>query len=116
MNLLITMLRKIANFTVVGVVDMINNKLRDYIAEEHEESAIFNIPSYDNSIVGITDDGHIVYDYDLMVKEFMSENTVNMKDAIEFIEYNTLRTLPYIEEAVRPIIMFSSEIIKEIKA
>ena len=35
MTLLIMMLRKIANFTVVGVVDMINNELRDYIAEEH---------------------------------------------------------------------------------
>ena len=94
---------------------MINNELRDYIAEEHEEAAIFNIPSYDNSIVGITDDGHIIYDYDKMVKEFMSENNVTMQEAIKFVEYNTLRTIPYIEEAVRPIIMFSSEIIKELK-
>lgn len=94
---------------------MINNKLRDYIAEEHEEAAIFNIPSYDSSIVGITDDGHIIYDYDKMVKEFMSENNVTMQEAIEFIEYNTIRTLPYIEEAVRPFIMFNADIIKELK-
>ena len=94
---------------------MINNKIRDYIAEEHEEAAIFNVPSYDNSIVGITDDGHIIYDYDKMVKEFMSENNVTMQEAIEFIEYNTIRTLPYIEESVRPIIVFNSTDIKEIK-
>ena len=94
---------------------MINNKIRDYIAEEHEEAAIFNIPSYDNSIVGITDDGHIIYDYDKMIEEFMSENNVTMQEAIEFVEYNTLRTIPYIEEAVRPIIMFRAEIIKELK-
>ena len=94
---------------------MINNKIRDYIAEEHEEAAIFNIPSYDNSIVGITDDGHIIYDYDRMVKEFMLENNVTMQEAIEFVEYNTLRTIPYIEETVRPIILFSSEIIEGIK-
>ena len=94
---------------------MINSKIRDYIAEEHEEAAIFNVPSYDNSIVGITDDGHIIYDYDKMIREFMSEKNVTMQEAIEFVEYNTLRTIPYIEEAVRPIIMFSSEIIKELK-
>ena len=94
---------------------MINNKIRDYIAEEHEEAAIFNIPSYDNSIVGITDDGHIIYDYDKMIKEFMSDNNITMAEAIEFVEYNTLRTIPYIEESVRPIIMFNAEIIKELK-
>ena len=94
---------------------MINNKLRDYIAEEHEEAVVFNVPSYDNSIVGITDDGHIIYDYDKMVKEFMSENNVTMEEAIEFVEYNTIRTLLYIEETVRPIIMFNAEIIKELK-
>ena len=94
---------------------MINNKLRDYIAEEHEEAVVFNVPSYDNAIVGITDDGHIIYDYDKMIEEFMSENNVTMQEAIDFVEYNTLKTIPYIEETTRPIILFNSTIIKEIK-
>ena len=31
------------------------------------------------------------------------------EEAIEFIEYNTIRSLPYIKEQVRPIIIFHSE-------
>ena len=93
---------------------MINNKLRDFIAEEHSEARVFNVPSYDNSVLGLSDD-HVVYDFEQMVEEFMSEHQCTKEEAIEFLEYNTIRTLPYIEEKVRPIIIFNSNIIKEIK-
>ena len=94
---------------------MINNEIRDFIAEEHEEAVIFNVPSYDNAIVGISDDGRIIYDYDLMVKELTNDTALTEDEAIQYIDYNTIRTLPYIEEAVRPIILFNSTTIKEIK-
>ena len=94
---------------------MINNELRDYIAEEHEESVVFNVPSYDNAIVGLSDDGRVIYDYDLMVKELTNDTALTEDEAIQFIKYNTIRALPYIEEAVRPIILYNSNIIKEIK-
>ena len=93
---------------------MINNKLRDYLAEEHEESFVFNILSYDNAIIG-TSEEHIVYDFNLMVEEYMFENQANEEEACEYLEYNVIRALPYIEERVRPIIVFNSSIIKEIK-
>lgn len=115
MTLLIMMLRKIANFTVVGVVDMINNEIRDFIAEEHEEAVVFNVPSYDNAIVGLSDDGRIIYDYDLMIKELTNDTALTEDEAIQFIDYNTIRTLPYMEETFRPIILYNSTIIKEIK-
>ena len=38
---------------------MINNELRDYIAEEHEEAVVFNVPSYDNAIVGLSADQRV---------------------------------------------------------
>ena len=94
---------------------MINNELRDFIAEEHEETFVFNVPSYDNAIVGLSDDGRVMYDYDLMVKELTEETALTEEEAIQFLDYNTIRTLPYIEEKVRPIIIFDSNIIKEIK-
>lgn len=94
---------------------MINEELRDYIAEEHEEAAIFNVPSYDNAIVGLSDDGRVIYDYDLMVKELTNDTALTEDEAIQYIDYNTIRTLPYIEEQVRPIILYGSTIIKEIK-
>lgn len=94
---------------------MINNELRDYISEEHEEAVVFNVPSYDNAIVGLSDDGRIIYDYDLMIKELTNDTALTEDEAIQYIDYNTIRTLPYIEEQVRPIILYNSNIIKEIK-
>ena len=94
---------------------MINNELRDYIAEENEEAVVFNVPSYDNAIVGLSDDGRIIYDYDLMIKELTNDTALTEDEAIQYIDYNTIRTLPYIEEQVRPIILYNSTIIKEIK-
>ena len=94
---------------------MINNELRDYIAEEHEEAVVFNVPSYDNAIVGLSDEGRVIYDYDLMIKELTEETALTEDEAIQYIDYNTIRTLPYIEEQVRPIILYNSAIMKEIK-
>lgn len=94
---------------------MINNELRDFIAEEHEEAVIFNVPNYDNAIIGISDDGRVIYDYDLMVKELTNDTALTEDEAIQFLDYNTIRTLPYIEEKVRPIILYSSTIMKGIK-
>ena len=94
---------------------MINKELRDYIAEEHEEAVVFNVPSYDNAIVGLSDDGRVIYDYELMVKEYMTEHQATEEEACEYLDYNVIRTLPYIEEQVRPIILYGSNIIKEIK-
>lgn len=94
---------------------MINNELRDYIAEEHEEAVVFNVPNYDNAIVGLSGDGRVIYDYDLMVKELAEKTALTEEEATQYVDYNTIRTLPYIEEAIRPIIIYNSNIIKEIK-
>ena len=94
---------------------MINNELRDFIAEEHEEAVIFNVPNYDNAIVGTSDDGRVVYDYELMIRELTNDTALTEEEAIQFLDYNTIRTLPYIEEKVRPIILYNSNSIKEIK-
>ena len=50
-----------------------------------------------------------------MVKELTNDTVLTEDEAIQYIDYNTIRTLPYIEEAVRPIILYNSSIIKEIK-
>ena len=94
---------------------MINNELRDYIADEHKDAVVFNVPSYDNAIVGLSDDGRVIYDYDLMIKELTNDTALTEDEAIQYIDYNTHRTLRYIEEHVRPIILYDSNIIKEIK-
>ena len=72
---------------------MINNELRDFIAEEHEEAVVFNVPSYDNAIVGLSHDGKVIYDYDLMVKELTNDTALTEDEAIQYIDYNTTQCL-----------------------
>lgn len=87
---------------------MINKKFREQIANEFEDSIILDNPSFDNSIIGFTDNGNLVYDYNRMVAEFSEENGVTDFEAIEFIDYNTIRAIPYMGEQ-KPIIIYRFE-------
>lgn len=73
------------------------------------EAAMTNreiISDYDSAIVGVSDNGAVIYDYDLMVKHLMDTDGMTADEAVEFIDYSTLRSLPYAQEP-RPIIMYS---------
>ena len=84
---------------------MIREDIREELIEkEYNDTILFENPSFDNSIVGYTEDGRVIYDYSLMVEEYASENNCTDFEAIEFIDYNTLRALPYAGEFA-PIIM-----------
>ncbi len=65
---------------------------------------VLSSPSYKNSIVGISYDNRVIYDYDLMVEDLMQEEDLGYEDALEFLEYNTLRALPYMGDGA-PIIL-----------
>ena len=60
--------------------------------------------SYDDALVGVTEDGRAVYDFDKMVAWLIDVEGFTQLDAIEWIEYNTMRALPYFENA--PLIMY----------
>lgn len=81
-----------------------NKETLDRVLEELDISAVaFDSPSYLNAIVGISHDDRLIYDYDKMVECLMEEDNMSMEEAIEFIDYNTLRALPYYPEG--PIIL-----------
>lgn len=63
--------------------------------------------TYDRSIVGITVNGKLVYDYEKMVEEFMDDEECDELEALEWLEYNTMRALPYMGER-RPIILIEN--------
>ena len=70
----------------------------------YEDSVVFENPDYDSAIIGVTeDDDRVVYDFDLMVKHLVDTDGMTELEAIEFIEYNTMRSLPYVENA--PVII-----------
>lgn len=78
---------------------MKDDKLRAILNKYGEENEItfkmFENPSFDGSIVGISNDNRLIYDYDKMVKEFACDNSCDYEEAEEFIQYNTMRALPY---------------------
>ena len=75
-------------------------------AELPEDAIVFDNMSYDGSIMGVTTDGRVVYDYDKMVEELMADEQCSYEEAADWIDYNTIRSLPYAGES-GPIIMFS---------
>lgn len=81
-----------------------NQQIRDALCEMgHEDALLFDGPDYDEAILGVTDEGQVVYDYDLMVKILVERDGYGEMEAIEWIEYNTIRALPYFQNP--PIVM-----------
>lgn len=62
-------------------------------------------PSFDLALIGVAHDERAVYDFDLMVKYMMEEENCTYTEAVEWIEYNTIRALPYMGED-SPIVMY----------
>ena len=80
----------------------VNLELR---AELPEDAIVFDNMSYDGSIVGVTTDGRVVYDYDKMIEELMQDEGWSYEDAIDWVEYNTIGSLSY-AGSNGPIIMY----------
>lgn len=64
--------------------------------------------SYDDALIGVSEDGRAIYDFDKMVEWLMNEVGLSDSEAVEWIEYNTIRALPYFGEGA-PIIMYPLE-------
>lgn len=85
------------------------DEIKDYLCEHgYEETIVFENPDYAKAFIGVSWDGRAVYDFDLMVEDLMEEDGMEYTDAVEFIEYNTVRAIPYIG-AMAPVVMYPLE-------
>ena len=71
--------------------------------EEQEIQPVSYFLDFPEAIIGITTDNALVYSMKKMVESLENEG-MNNEDAIEYLYYNTLRTLPYMPE-VRPVVL-----------
>lgn len=71
----------------------------------YEDVLLLKDYSYDDALVGITEDGRAVYDFDKMVSWLVEKVGLEELEAVEWIEYSTLRALPYAGDRA-PIIMY----------
>lgn len=89
------------------------DEIIDYVTEENPEALMFRDPDFYTAIIGYyfneMDLPVLVYKYDAMVESLAAEYEDSedpYMDAIEWIDYNTLRTLPYMDAKGRPIIIY----------
>ena len=94
--------------TIIKIEEIIQ-----YVTEENPDALIFREPDFYRAIVGYyyNEIGLpvLVYKYDKMVESLMEEywdSEDPYLDAVEWIEYNTMRTLPYMDAKGRPIIIY----------
>lgn len=86
---------------------MTQKELKQIIIDNgYEEIALFENYDYVTAFIGISNDNKAIYDYDLMIEYLMKKEEFDDEiDAIEWIDYNTIRALPYMENA--PIIKYN---------
>jgi hypothetical protein len=83
----------------------VNQEIRNKLPPD---AVVFDNHSYDNSIIGTTFDGRAIYEFNKMVKELMVDEGWTEEEAIEWIEFNTIRALPYGGEKT-PMIVYTEE-------
>lgn len=71
----------------------------------YEDVVVFESYSYDDALIGVSIDNRAVYNFDLMVEWLIKNEGFTCEDAVEWIEYNTIRALPYAGESA-PIIFY----------
>ena len=78
------------------------------LAAGYEDVVIFENYSYDDALIGVTEDCRAVYDFNKMVRWLVETEDFTDEEAIEWIEYNTIRALAYMGDDA-PIIMYPLE-------
>ena len=71
----------------------------------YDDAIIFENESYDDALIGVSQDGRAIYSFEKMVEWLMNKDNITQTEAIEFIEFNTIRAIPY-AGAKAPIVMF----------
>jgi hypothetical protein len=73
-----------------------------------EELEVLTNYDYEDAIVGVTTENRVVYSFTKMVEWLMSTENFTYEEAVEWIEYNTIRSLDYYGPKA-PIIMYDVE-------
>jgi hypothetical protein len=86
-------LKKIISEMVIGDEELLDQ----IIILEGDEFA--------DGFIGLSTDNNVVYSYEKLVESLSKQDDWDETSAIEWLDYNTLRALPYITEGIAPIII-----------
>ena len=73
------------------------------------ETLLFENPGYETAFMGIDSSYHAIYDYNKMIEYLMVFDEMTEEEAVEFIEYNTIRALDYIGDMAPIVLMYKYE-------
>ena len=60
----------------------------DYINALEEGAMV--LTGLDNCVLGIDQNGYLVYDYEKIVNHFMVDDNMTLDDAVEYVDFNVL--------------------------
>lgn len=81
---------------------MVKPEIRELL---NDGALVFDNPAYDNSIIGQTFDGRAIYNIELMAAELSSDDEITIEEAMDFIDYNAIRSLPYAGDKA-PVVVY----------
>ena len=75
------------------------------IQEDFNDTVVLEEPSYLSAILGINEEGRVIYSYEKMIQYLMLTCNMSFEESAEFIDYNTIRAIPYMGKK-SPIILY----------
>lgn len=81
-------------------------RIKEFLCDNGcEDAIVFENPEFCKAFLGVSDDGRLVYDYAKMIESLMEEEDLSEEESIDFVNYNTIRAIPYMGEKA-PIILY----------
>ena len=85
--------------------DESNDSLKEWLIERgFDKSVVFESPSYRNAVIGVSDEGRVVYSERIILEDMVIDEGMGAEEALEHFNYNIIRSLPYMGE-MAPIIL-----------
>lgn len=85
---------------------MVIKEIREILEENHSDFLLFDNPSFDRSIIGVSTNGEIIYSLTGMIGELMQDKNMTEQEALEFINSMILRaTKDFKNHSITPVVL-----------
>ena len=82
-----------------------NDSLKEWLVDQgYEDAIVLESPTYRNAVLGISEDGRVIYSERIIIEDMVVDEGMDIDDAFDNFSYNLLRALPYMGEKA-PIIL-----------
>lgn len=120
-NVSLEIIEKLADFFEMSTSDLVKEienaalppltqkSLKRWLVEhDYNDSVVFQNPDYVSAVVGVSEEGRVIYSYEKIVRALTMTDGMDYEEAVEFVDFNTVGALPTMGENA-PIIMYEVE-------